>query len=187
MGTEYKYILSRSEYAKTLGISTDTLKKQMKRGHHKSQYILKDGRYLFTANQEDRPFKDTSPTKNVPVKKRNRGAHLTSTNPNYNNSFRKHNELKMLARLQGTQDKETLEVLPRAIQIAKQEKQQKLLKRLIETAPKNYGGMLNSYNRGAPLVDFSTPWKPLFRQEKNEYEKYLEDNNLSYPPGKTYY
>ena len=34
-----------------------------------------------------------------PVRKRNRGGHLNSTNPKYNNAFKKHNELKMLSQV----------------------------------------------------------------------------------------
>jgi hypothetical protein len=178
----YKYTLTRKEFADHLGITTDTLKKQMKRGHHKGLYVLTDGKYLFTTGQGDRPITVTSPVKNVPVKKRNRGNHLTSKNPKYNNAFKKHNELKMLARLQGTQDKETLEVLPRAVELAKKEKQKNIRRRLEETTPKNYGGMINRYN-SAPLVDFSTSWTVLDPKPKDEYQKYLEDNDLT--PGKT--
>ena len=184
--TTLKYKLTRKEFADRLGISTDTLKKQMKRGHHKGSYIKLDGKYLFTSGQEDRPFQVQSPVSNVPIKKRNRGNHLTSKNPKYNNAFKKHNELKMLARLQGTQDKETLEVLPRAIELAKKEKQQSIRRRLEETTPKNYGGMINRYN-STPLVDFSTSWTVLDPKPKDEYQKYLEDNDLTPGPTKSYY
>ena len=43
--SEFK--IQRSEFAKTLGISTDALKKRMKRGHLKNYYIFENGKYLF--------------------------------------------------------------------------------------------------------------------------------------------
>ena len=55
--TTLKYKLTRKEFADRLGISTDTLKKQMKRGHHKGSYIKLDGKYLLGPSISLKKFK----------------------------------------------------------------------------------------------------------------------------------
>jgi hypothetical protein len=47
--------LTRSEFSKKLGIPTDTLKKRMKRGHYKDQFIFENGKYLFSGDVRDGP------------------------------------------------------------------------------------------------------------------------------------
>lgn len=187
---DLKYTLTRKEFADHLGISRDTLKKRIKRGHYKDQYVIQNGKYLFSGDTRDCPNKEIVPSVNKslsPSKRvRNRGSHFESKNPKYNLAFKKHNELKMLAKLRGTTDPETLEVLPRALELAKSEKQQRIRNQLRDTTPKNYGGMLNRYN-SKPLVDFSTGWKPLEVKPKDEYDKYLEDNDIKPTTNKTYY
>jgi DNA-binding transcriptional regulator LsrR (DeoR family) len=37
---DLKYTLTRKEFADHLGISRDTLKKRIKRGHYKDQYVI---------------------------------------------------------------------------------------------------------------------------------------------------
>ena len=172
MSDENKYTLTRSEYAKKLDISVDTLKKRMRRGLHKEAYIFKDGRYFFCRDTEVRPNMVNSPVTDVPTKRvRNRGNHINGKYPN--SAFQQHNEMKMLAKLKHKVDLETQELLPQAIQIAKQKKQQRIVKSLEPT--KNYGGLV--VNR-SPMVDVKTDWKPLFETPKDEYEKYIENNDL---------
>ena len=187
---DLKYTLTRKEFADHLSITRDTLKQRLERGHYKDQYIIENGKYLFSGDKKDRPNKEIVPTVDKglsPSKRvRNRGSHFESKNPKYNLAFKQHNELKMLAKLRGTTDSETLEVLPRAIEIAKQEKQKRIVRSLKETAPKNYGGMINRFN-SRPIVDFSTGWKPLEVKPKDEYEKYLEDNDIKPTTKKHYY
>ena len=86
-----------------------------------------------------------------------------------------------------TYDREYFFMMPQlAIELAKKEKQQSIRRRLEETTPKNYGGMINRYN-STPLVDFSTSWTVLDPKPKDEYQKYLEDNDLTPGPTKSYY
>lgn len=178
MSDENKYTLTRSEYAKKLDISVDALKKRMRRGLHKEAYIFKDGRYFFRRDTEVRPNIENSLVTNVP-RRRNRGNHLNGKYPN--SAFQQHNEIKMLAKLKHNVDQETQDLLPQAIQIAKQKKQQRIVKSLEPT--KNYGGLV--VNR-SPMVDVKTDWKPLFETPKDEYETYIEKNELK-KPFKTYY
>ena len=180
------YNLGRSEFANAIGISVDTLKKRMKRGHHQDQYILKDGKYFFRLQEKDGPKQVSSPGTKSPVKKRNRGGHFDSKNPNYKPHFKRTNEIRMLAKLKHNIDQETQEVLPEAIEIAKQKKRERLQQKLHQTTPKNYGGMINRYN-STPLVNFSTSWTVLDPKPKDEYDKYLEDNDLTSSPTKRYY
>jgi len=79
-----KFKLTRSEFSQKLGIPTDTLKKRMRRGQYKDQYIFENGKYLFSGDLKAGPKlvvkKPLSPgTKRV----RNRGNHFDSKNPNY--------------------------------------------------------------------------------------------------------
>ena len=86
----------------------------------------------------------------------------------------------MLAKLKGVTDPEVLENLPQAIEVAKQQKQTRITKRLMDTIPKDYGGF--GYRK--PLVNFKTRWRDPFLKEKDEYELALEKLPK---PSKTYY
>jgi len=55
-------------------------------------------------------------------------------------------------------DPEVLENLPKAIEIAKQKKQTRIKKNIIDSIPKNYGGL----NPSRTIISFRTEWKDLF-------------------------
>ena len=55
-----EYNLTRKQFADKLEITTDTLKKRMKRGHYKSSYIFENGKYLFNGQEAVRPIIDKS-------------------------------------------------------------------------------------------------------------------------------
>ncbi|WP_440928793.1 hypothetical protein, partial [Candidatus Pelagibacter sp.] len=130
MNEDNNYNLTRSDFAKKLDITTDTLKKRMRRGHYKDLYIVRDGRYFFNGDERARPNIGVSPVINIPSKKRNRGNHLTSTNPRYSNQLRQHNEMKMLAKLKHSVDPEVQDLIPEAVELAKQKKRERLQKAL---------------------------------------------------------
>ena len=44
---DHLYTLTRGEFAKEIGKSTDCVKKNMKRGKYKDLYIFKNNQYLF--------------------------------------------------------------------------------------------------------------------------------------------
>lgn len=55
------------------------------------------------------------------VREKRRGAHKSGAATRYpNNAFKQHNELKMLAKLKANVDPETLDLIPEAVEIAKQ-------------------------------------------------------------------
>ena len=148
--SEFK--IQRSEFAKTLGISTDALKKRMKRGHLKNYYIFENGKYLFKnldGYKGDGPIKQKFKVMSPGTKKRNRGNHFTSKNPNYKPQFQRTNEIRMLAKLKHNVDLETQEVLPEAIAIAKQQKQERIRKALEQTTRKPHFYTSGLYHAGS--------------------------------------
>lgn len=164
---EHLYTLTRVEFARSIGKSREAVKQGMRRGQYKDDYIYNGKQYLFKPRERMRDFKDL--TIGTKVKKRpNRGNHFNGKYPN--ESFRRHNEMKMLAKLKGVTDPEVLDNLPQAIEVAKQQKQNRIKQRLMESVPKNYGG----FNIQTPLINFRTEWKTLFPKEKDEYELALE-------------
>ena len=164
---EHLYTMSRSEFAKSIGKSRDAVKIGMRRGQYKDDYIFNGTKYLFKPREAVRDLQDVLPGTKV-LKRPNRGNHFKGKYPN--DSFRKHNELKMLAKLKGVTDPEVLENLPKAIEIAKQEKQTRIKKSIIDSIPKNYGGL----NPPGTIISFRTEWRDLFPRQKDEYEFALE-------------
>ena len=134
---ENKFQLSRKEFADKLGISTDNLKKKMKRGHFQNSYIKRDGKYLFSVQEDVRPIIGKSPGTNVP-RKRNRGNHFKGKYPNL--AFQQKNELRMLAKLKHNVDPEVQDLLPEAVELAKQKKRERLQSTINQPVTKNYGG-----------------------------------------------
>jgi hypothetical protein len=76
----------------------------------------------------------------------------------------------MLAKLKSVTDPDILDNLPQAIEIAKQQKQNRIREKLCKTIPKNYNGL----NPSGSILTFRTKWKDLFPRQKDEYEPALE-------------
>ena len=164
---EHLYTMSRAEFAKSIGKSRDAVKIGMRRGKYKDDYIFNGIKYLFKPREAMRVFQGVSPVTKI-VKRPNRGNHFKGKYPN--DSFRKYNELKMMAKLKGVTDPEVLENLPQAIELAKQQKQNRIREQLNKTIPKNYGG----FNPQGSVITFRTEWRDLFPRQKDEYELALE-------------
>ena len=146
--SEFK--LSRSDFAKTLGIPTDTLKKRMRRGQYKDNYIFENGKYLFSGDVKVGPKQVINKQMSLGTKRvRNRGNHFNSKNPNYKPQFQRTNEIRMLAKLKHNVDEETQEVLPEAIAIAKQQKQERIRKALEQTTRKPHFYTSGLYHAGS--------------------------------------
>ena len=92
-----KFKLTRSEFSNKLGIPTDTLKKRMRRGQYKDQYIFENGKYLFSGDVKVGPIKAVPKPLSLGTKRRNRGNHFDSKNPNYKPQFRQTNEIRMVS------------------------------------------------------------------------------------------
>ena len=175
---EHLYTMSRSEFAKSIGKSRDAVKIGLRRGKYKDDYIFNGIKYLFKPREAMRVLKDLN--LGTKVKRRpNRGNHFKGKYPN--DAFRKHNEMKMLAKLKGVTDPEVLDNLPQAIEVAKQQKQNRIREQLNKTTIKDYGG----FNIRTPLINMKTRWKEIFPREKDEYEKALDE--IPKDPGRGYY
>jgi len=67
-------------------------------------------------------------------------------------------------------------------------KQERIRKTIDETSVKNYGYIFNCNEpRAYPKVSWRTQETTLFPEPKDEYEQYLEKNNLTETPTKKYY
>lgn len=172
MSEKNTYTLTRNDFAKKLDISRDTLKKRMKRGHYKDLYIVKDGKYFFNGDEKVRPNIVNSPPHSAPhvPRHRNRGNHINSKNPRYSNQLKQHNELKMLAKLKHNVDSEVQDLLPAAIEVAKQKKRERLQQALNTPIQKPYTTGIQNYSRAGypytmhPRADVLRPEE--FKQTK---------------------
>jgi len=178
------YTLTRSEFAKKLGITRNALKQRMRRGKHMGDYIMREGDYIFReplqTSEGVRDIKGRYPGSQVPIKqvlihkavrKRvNRGNHHKAKYPNQ--AFKEHNERKMLAKINET-DPDFLNQYSELKKLHREKKQQELQKaqRKRMNPFKNYGGLI----RNPGHLEFETEWKPLVAPVKDEYERYLED------------
>mgnify|MGYP001161038694 FL=1 len=178
------YTLTRSEFAKKLGITRNALKQRMRRGKHMGDYVLRNGDYLFRnpvqPSEGERVIKGQYPGNQVPIKqvlihkavrKRvNRGNHHKAKYPNQ--AFKEHNERKMLAKINET-DPDFLNQYTELKKLHREKKQQELrqTQRKQITPFKNYGGFI----RNPGHTNIETEWKPLVAPVKDEYDRYLED------------
>ena len=151
-----EFNLTRKEFADKLGITTDNLKKKMKRGHYKNSYILENGKYLFNGQEAVRPIIVKSPGTNVP-RKRNRGNHFKGKYPN--RAFQQKNELRMLAKLKHNVDPEVQDLLPEAVELAKSKKRERLQSALNEPSKTKYygSGIFSMSNPGYGSKQYSSP------------------------------
>ena len=159
------YIFTEAEYAKIIGISKEGLRSRRRDGKMEGQYVLKDNRYLY---KRMRPNQGPTVHKNR-TRNRRRGAHKSGAETRYhNNAFKQHNEVKMLAKLKSTVDPETLDLIPEAIEIAKQKKQD----RIRETI-KSVNTPIRKYSDGIYNTKFATPtWRSLNREKRTKNFSY---------------
>ena len=148
------YMFTEAEYAKIIGLSKEGVRSRRRDGKLEGQYIQKDNRYLYA---RPRPNPDFKPVKTA-SRIRRRGAHNRGQTLQYpNNAFKQHNELKMLAKLKASVDPEIIELIPEAVEIAKQKKQD----RVRETI-KSVNTPIRKYSDGIYNPRNVTPsWRPL--------------------------
>ena len=174
---ENEFKLKSGEYAKILGITKEALRSRRRRGELEGEYIFENGVNLY--RRPASTARSKTPGSRSSVRAKRRGVHGTG-NENYgkNYHFKQHNELKMLAKLQRNVDQETQELLPQAIEIAKQQKQKRILdaqKPLAAT--KHYGRMI--YGTVAPVWKNNSGWKTVFEEDRK-----IEEENR--PPKKKF-
>ena len=136
-----EFYLTRGEYAKRVGKSKGSVIQAMRRGKLENEYIIQDSCYYFRDPSRERAYKETihGPIY-TPKKKYNRGNHLKANYPNQ--SFKQHNELKMLAALQRKVDPKKAARIPEAIELIEKQDREKKQKLVSQSPTKYYGGML---------------------------------------------
>ena len=149
-----EYPLTQSEYAKVVGISKEGLRSRRRSGKLEGQYVLKDNQYFYARPRPNQ--KKTTPKNHT--KPRRRGVHLSGGQTKYTSrALQQHNEIKMLARLQRNIDKETLDLLPDAIERAKKAKEER-----ITATRKSVNQPTRIYSQGVYNPKYAAPkWKPL--------------------------
>ena len=159
------YIFTEAEYAKIIGLSKEGVRSRRRDGKLEGQYIQKDNRYLY---KRVRPNQGPTVHKN---RTRRRGAHNNGPRSNLkypNLAFQQHNEAKMLAKLKSNVDQETLDLIPEAVEIAKQKKQD----RIRETI-KSVNTPVRKYSDGIYNSKFANPvWRPLHAKRVERFNKY---------------
>ena len=173
-GKDEYYKFTRSEYAQFLGITTNALRMRMRRGQFGSEYVIKNGNYLFK-RPRDIKVEETTHGQGCPLpaattkKKYNRGATHKGEAKYTNDFFKRANEVKALNKIQrNLGDEYTNEINEEVIKIAQERvirKKDDLLKKAnagqitshepvpygVDTTPTKYGSMLNA--RGLKAVD----------------------------------
>ena len=156
-----EYELTSKQMAETLGISTNALKCRLKRGNRDElEFRIVDGKKLFKrprGNQGDktpsiRPpgrWNETNKKKKKDWSEVRRGTTHIGEAKYPNEAFRKHNELKILNRINKEVPQHVLnKINPRLLALAQEEANTDLEKAQGKfTEPKYYGGMNQRNNR----------------------------------------
>jgi len=176
-----EYIFTRPEMAKLLNISTNALRMRMRKGSADGlEYARINGKFMFKRPRVDKDARPgarshlslaTRPLSRATGsrKKATRGNHHEAKYPN--RFFKEHNARKMLKKLNET-DPDFIKNYQKYKEIHQREKQQEIFRNTLLTV-KNYGGFI----RGATpfIVKHSTGFKALVPEEKDEYEKALDE------------
>ena len=126
---DHLYTLTRGEFAKEIGKTTDCVKKNMKRGKYKDLYIFKNNQYLFKSREAVRGIGVVYPVKMYPAKRKiNRGNHEVAVKKgNYpNQAFANHNHMKKMIALRGKLSNEELALVPGIEAKAKEERRRQV-------------------------------------------------------------
>ena len=91
----FEYVLTRGEFAKRIGKTTNAVRLAMRRGAYSGEYRFDGTKFLFKDPDRTRETIEGNPGQNEPTKRKiNRGNHHNANYPN--DAFRKYNEGKML-------------------------------------------------------------------------------------------
>ena len=182
-------ILNAQQKAEELGISLSGLAKT----RHLYKHIKKSPRKYLYFKEEDRPNKVVAP--DIPVISRSIGRrrNVPFGEENYHKApggsgekLKVLNQMRAKASLEKKGSPGEIKSMDLALaikikdnhkEIVEQKRAETLSRvyqeneRLRKKDPSRYGSM----NPRTPLVNFSTPWKDLYPQEKSEYDSALED------------
>jgi hypothetical protein len=154
-----QYTLTRSEYAKELGITPNAVRMRMRHGKLSGEYRFDGSKYLFRSQDRPRENLDIDhPVKTTPKKKVNRGNHFKANYPN--DAFKLHNEMKMMNKIKGKFKDDAHEKAFNQMNegaLKKSYEQSRPRPATLRTL-KNYGSMLNA--RGLERHEQRTNYSP---------------------------
>ena len=177
------YFLSPGEFAKKQKITVETLKKRRQRGFYDGQFKNINGKIFYKPRAS--LYASSPGNKSYLSRERRRGAHLQGAKTKYpNHALKQHNELKMLARLKEKVDPVVQDLLPEAIEIAKQNKLKKLQENLNTKPEKSYGGLMTGSEYQMQLNQERQRLNYKAWQKENNYERGF--GNSFYITGKPY-
>jgi len=175
--------LSRKEYAELLGITPNAVRMRLRHGKLEGEYIFENGKYLFRAPEAVRANIALTTGQKTTLKKiYRRGNHHKAHYPN--EAFRKHNEMKMLAKLKYSVDEEVQALMPEAVEIAKQKKAERMRELQNDlmrgrSPLTNYGTFFNESSRG-----YGSPSYHSARADIMQPDKFRNRQRGEYKPKK---
>ena len=177
------YDLNRTEYAELLGITPNAVRMRLRHGKLEGEYKFENGKFLFRAPEAVRAnIGLTSGQKTTLKKIYRRGNHHKAHYPN--EAFRKHNEIKMLAKLKYSVDEDVQALMPEAVEIARKkklERLQQLQNDLINNRSRqtNYVSFYNESSRG-----YGSPTYHSARADIMQPDKFRNRQRVEYKPKK---
>ena len=140
------YPLTQLEYAKILGLSKEALRSRRRAGKLEGLYKVIDDKYFY---KRVRPHQVKTIPDKPPKRPRRRGVHYSDTPTVYKSAaLQQHNEAKMLAKLQYNADKETLDLLPEALNVAREMKAKRIREATFAPTKKGKSNIYKMYGWG---------------------------------------
>jgi hypothetical protein len=177
------YDLNRTEYAELLGITPNAVRMRLRHGKLEGEYKFENGKYLFRAPEAVRANIGLTTGQKTTLKKiYRRGNHYKAHYPN--EAFRKHNEMKMLAKLKYSVDGEVQALMPEAVEIAKQKKAERMRELQNDlmrgrSPLTNYGTFFNESSRG-----YGSPGYHSARADIMQPDKFRNRQRVEFKPKK---
>ena len=185
-----QFTLTRSEYAKELGITPNAVRMRMRHGSLSGEYRFDGSKYLFRPQRRPRDYLHIDHPQMTTQKKKkiNRGNHFKADYPN--EAFKLHNEMKMMNKIKSkfkddAHERAFNQMNERALKKSYEQSRPKAppLKEL-----KNYGSMLNrsGLERHAQRTSYEAPRSSSFyvglapddvRREHKSYDKWTQTRN----------
>lgn len=178
---DLKFRFNAKEYATLEGITASALRKRRLSGKLEGQFVKKKSQYFYCAPLGVGPNKGKFTISSSRSKTRRRQVPVSCTR--YHNARNGHqlklaNDIKQLARINRRLSEEQIsEITEDIFEVAKQRRVERLKKQTqiqdLQNKKSNYGG----FNKDS-FVDFKTNWRLLLPEAKDEYQKYLDNNDI---------
>ena len=169
----FEYVLTRGEFAKRIGKTTNAVRLAMRRGAYSGEYRFDGTKFLFKDPDRTRETIVGNHGQNEPTKRKiNRGNHHNANYPN--DAFRKYNEAKML-RAVNERDPNFIKDYQEIKEEHKKKKAEERMKKAdkIMQQNKHYGRMLYGMENK-------------FWEDDQKYRKKIKNSGSFYLTGKPY-